>query len=190
VPPTIDHANLWHVGATEEVLPHRVMAPSTLRTLLPAFSFGHVRQLEAVLAEVLRRAWSAMTLPARLVIEVDSTIGEVAGEEKAGAGYGSTKVLGRHPLLASRADTGGVLHARLREASANTRRGAKRFVEEPVARLCRAGATGTLIMRFDSGLWSNDLLSPLERLEVSYAMAVQTGTQAIAAVIATIAEED
>jgi len=83
-----------------------------------------------------------------------------------------------------------VLHARLREASANTCRGAKRFVEEPVARLCRAGATGTLIMRVDSGLWSKDLLSPLERLEVSSAMAVQTGTQAIAAVIATSAEED
>jgi len=83
-----------------------------------------------------------------------------------------------------------VLHARLREASANTCRGAKRFVEELVARLGRAGATGTLIMRVDSGLWSKDLLSPLERLEVSHAMAGQKGTQAIAAVIATIAEED
>lgn len=39
------------------MLPHRVMAPTTLGTFLGAFTFGHVRQLDAVLAEVLRRDW-------------------------------------------------------------------------------------------------------------------------------------
>src|SRR4051794_38228822 len=37
----------------------RVVAPSTLGTFLRAFTFGHVRQLDRVLAEALRRAWSA-----------------------------------------------------------------------------------------------------------------------------------
>jgi hypothetical protein len=185
----IDHADLLRAGATEEVLDHRVMAPSTLGTFLRAFTFGHVRQLEAVVGEVLRRAWSAMTLPGRLVVDVDSTICEVAGKHKAGAAYGYTKVLGLHPLLATRADTGEVLHARLRKGSANTQRGAKRFVEELVARLRRAGATGTLVMRFDSGFWSKDLLATLERLRVSYTMAVRANTKAIAQVVAAIAEE-
>src|SRR5664280_1552640 len=54
----IDHADLLRAGATQSVLPHRVMAPSTLGTFLRAFTFGHVRQLDRVLAEALRRAWA------------------------------------------------------------------------------------------------------------------------------------
>jgi hypothetical protein len=54
----IDHADLLRSGATGSVLGHRVMAPSTLGTFLRAFTFGHVRQLDSVLAEALRRAWA------------------------------------------------------------------------------------------------------------------------------------
>ncbi len=49
----IDHANVRRAGATGSVLGHRVMAPSTLGTFLRSFDFGHVRQLEAVIAEAL-----------------------------------------------------------------------------------------------------------------------------------------
>ncbi|MEO7514054.1 MAG: hypothetical protein ABIZ91_20125 [Gemmatimonadaceae bacterium] len=35
------------------------MAPSTLGTFLRAFTFGHVRQLDRVLASALKRAWQA-----------------------------------------------------------------------------------------------------------------------------------
>jgi hypothetical protein len=55
----IDHANKLRAGATGEVLPFQVMAPSTLGTFLRAFSFGHIRQLDAVVAETIRRAWHA-----------------------------------------------------------------------------------------------------------------------------------
>ncbi len=121
----IDHAELLRSGGTRRVLPFRVMAPSTLGTFLRAFSFGHVRQLEAVVGEVLRRAWAMGAGPGsrRLVIDIDSTICEVAGHTKQGAAFGYTKVLGYHPLLATRADTGEVLHARMRKGSANTARG-------------------------------------------------------------------
>src|SRR4029453_12843636 len=128
----IDHADILRAGTTAGVLPHRVMAPSTLGTFLRAFTFGHVRQLEAVVGEVLRRAWALGAGPGsgRLVIDVDSTICEVEGGQKAGAAFGYTKVLGYHPILASRADTGELLHARLRTGSANTARGARRFIDE------------------------------------------------------------
>jgi hypothetical protein len=118
----IDHADVLRCGGTEAVLPFRVMAPSTLGTFLRALTFGHVRQLEAVVGETLRRAWSMGAGPgaARLVVDVDSTICEVAGRTKQGAAFGYTKVLGYHPLLATRADTGEVLHARMRKGSANT----------------------------------------------------------------------
>jgi len=36
----IDHADVLRAGATESVLGHRVMAPSTLGTFLRSFTFG------------------------------------------------------------------------------------------------------------------------------------------------------
>ncbi len=186
----IDHADVLRAGATQAVLGHRVMAPSTLGTFLRSFTFGHVRQLEAVVGKVLSRAWAAGAGPgsARLVVDVDSTICEVAGPDKAGAAYGYTKVLGYHPLLATRADTGEVLHARLRKGSANTARGTKRFIEELIARVRRAGAAGEIVVRFDSGFWSNATIGVLGRLDVRYTMAVRTNNAAVARAIAAIAE--
>ena len=113
-------------------------------TFLRSFTFGHVRQLDRVLGQALRRAWAAGAGPgaARLVIDVDTFVGEVHGHAKQGAGYGYTGKLGYHPLLATRADTSEVLHVRLRKGAANTQRGALRFVDELLARVRRAGATG------------------------------------------------
>jgi Transposase DDE domain group 1 len=123
----IDHANVLRAGQTSAVLGHKVMAPSTLKTFLRASTFGHVRQLE-VTAELLRRASAMGAGPtSRLVVDVDSTICEVAGARKHGASFGYTKVRGDHPLLATRSDTGEVLHARLRKGSANSARGMRRF---------------------------------------------------------------
>jgi hypothetical protein len=114
---------------------------------------------------------------------------EVAGKAKAGAAFGYTKVLGYHPILATRAGTGEVLHARMRKGSANTARGARRFIEELVARLRRAGATGEIVLRVDSGFWSFDTLATLGRLDVRYTMAVRTGNKALVKVIAAIDED-
>jgi hypothetical protein len=187
----IDHANVLRAGATASVLGHKVMAPSTLGTFLRAFTFGHVRQLEAATAEVLRRAWAMGAGPGaeQLVVDVDSTICEVAGREKQGASFGYTRVRGYHPLLATRAETGEVLHARLRKGSAHTGRGMRRFVEELVPRLRRAGASGEIVLRCDSGFWSNDTLAVLDRLGVHFTMAVKTGNVAVAKVIGEISED-
>jgi hypothetical protein len=184
----IDHAEVLRSGGTQRVLPFKVMAPSTLGTFLRAFTFGHVRQLEAVVGEVLRRAWALGAGPgtARVVIDVDSTVCEVAGKAKQGAAFGYTKVLGYHPILATRADTGEICHARMRKGSANTARGARRFIDELVARLRRAGAAGELVMRFDCGFWSNETIATLGRLDVRYTMAVRTNTKGIAAAIAAV----
>jgi len=188
----IDHADMLRAGSTAKVLPHRVMAPSTLGTFLRSFSFGHVRQFEKVIGDALSRAWSLGAGPgnSQLVVDIDSTIREVFGKLKDGAAYGYTKVLGYHPILATRADTGEILHARMRKGSANTQRGTKRFVEELVPRLRRAGASGKIIMRFDSGYWSNETIKTLVRLGVSFTMAVHTGTKALDTCIAGIDEGD
>ena len=188
----IDHVDVLRAGATASVLGHTVMAPSTVGTFLRAFSFGHVRQLEAVNGHAIERAWAAGAGPGnqKMVIDIDSTICEVAGKAKGGAGYGYTKKLGYHPILATRADTGEVLHARMRKGQANTQRGARRFIDELVARVRRAGATGELTIRFDSGFWANDTIATLNRLNVNYTMAVRTGVQNIAKLIAAIPDDN
>src|ERR687897_95676 len=122
-----------------------------------------------------------------LTVDVDSTICEVCGYHKQGAGYGYTHRLGYHPLLAFRADSGEVLHARLRKGSANTARGSARFVDELVARLRRAGASGELTLRMDSGFWSAKLIKRLRRHRVRYSITVRQ-TKTVRAAIAAIPE--
>jgi hypothetical protein len=185
----IDHADMLRAGATRSVLGFTVMAPSTLGTFLRSFTFGHIRQLDRVVAETIRRAWNSGAGPGadRLVIDIDSTITEVHGHAKQGAGYGYTKQLGYHPLLATRADTGEVLHARMRKGSANTQRGANRFVQELVARVRRAGATGRVVVRADSGFWSAKTIATLNRLDVRYSITI-TQNHSVRAAIAAIGE--
>jgi hypothetical protein len=186
----IDHADVLRAGSTAAVLGHRVMAPSTLGTFLRSFTFGHVRQLEAVNGRALERAWTAGVKPSSaLVVDIDSTICEVVGKHKQGAGYGYTRKLGYHPILATRADTGEVLHARMRKGSANTQRGARRFIDELVARVRRAGATGALTIRFDSGFWSGDTITALNRLDVRYTMAVRCSSKGVNDAIAAIPDD-
>jgi hypothetical protein len=169
----IDHVDRLRAGATNKVLPFRVMAPSTLGTFLRAFTFGHIRQLDAVMAETIRRAWQLGAGPGAepVTIDLDSTICEVHGKAKHGAAYGYTQVLGYHPLLATRADTGEVLHARLRKGS--SQRGAKRFAEELIARVRQAGATGALTARADAGFWNYALIDTLTRLGVRWSITVR-----------------
>jgi hypothetical protein len=171
----IDHADRLRAGATHRVLPFGVMAPSTLGTFLRAFTFGHVRQLDAAVGETIRRAWSLGAGPGRapLTIDMDSTIVGVHGKAKQGAAYGYTRVLGYHPLLATWAATGEVLHARLRKGS--SQRGTGRFVEELIARVRHCGATGPLTLRADAGFFSYALIDTLNRLGVSWSVTVNIG---------------
>jgi hypothetical protein len=189
---SIDDMDVLRAGCTGLVLGHRVMAPSTLGTFLRAFSFGHVRQLDRVLDRTLARAWRAGAGPAEgdpLVIDVDSFIDEVHGYRKQGASYGYTRRLGYHPLLATRSDTGEVIHIRLRKGSANTQRGIERFVDEILARVRRAGHTGLIVLRMDSGFENHRLMRRLDRQGVEFSIGVKQ-SPAVRAMIAQVPEPD
>src|SRR4051794_469030 len=185
----IDDCDVLRTGRTEAILGHRAMAPSTLGTFLRSFTFGHVRQLDRVLGEVLRRAWRAGAGPskARLVIDIDSFVGEVHGYAKQGAGYGYTGKLGYPPLLATRAGTNEVLHVRLRKGQANTQRGALRFVDELLARVRRAGASGEILIRADSGFWNKKITARLRAKGCRYSIGV-TSHKIVTEATARIAE--
>ena len=171
---SIDDTDVLRAGATEALLGHRAMAPSTLGTFLRSFSFGHVRQLDRVLGKAIKRAWElgAGPGPKRLVIDIDSFLGEAKGARKQGASRGYTGVRGYHPLLATRAGTGEVLHVRARKGAAHSGRGALRFCEELVARVRRAGATGEILIRADSAFYSGQVIAYLEAKGCRYSIAV------------------
>ena len=169
---SIDDTNVLRAGATQGVLGHAVLAPSTLGTFLRSFTVGHVRQLDAAGRELLRRAWEGGRGPGdkALTIDMDSTICQVFGLLKQGVGFGYTKVRGYHPLLATRADTGEVLHSRLRGGSAFTARGAAGFLAETFSRVRHAGATGQLTLRADSGFYSKAVLTACRRAGVRFSV--------------------
>jgi hypothetical protein len=185
----IDDVEVLRAGATASVLGHRVMAASTVGTFLRAFTFGHVRQLDRVAETALTRAWAAGAGPGDgpMTIDADSTICEVHGRAKQGAGYGYTRKLGYHPLLATRANTGEVLHARQRTGKANTARGMPRFVDETIGRVRRAGATGELSFRADSGFWSAATIGRLRAHDVRFSITVRQ-TKPVQRAIAAIGE--
>ena len=124
-----------------------------------------------------------------MIVDVDSFVGEVYGYEKQGAGYGYTHKRGYHQIVATRAGTGEVLHIRARKGSAHTARGVLRFVEELIARVQRAGATGQMLLRADSGFWNNKLMARLHATGWTYSIGI-TQQAPVKTAIATIPEED
>ncbi len=187
----IDDADRMRVAATPSVLGHAVRAPSTLGTFLRSFTWGHAAQLERVAEEVLCRAWTAGAGPgdAPVTIDVDSTICEVYGLQKQGARFGHTKVRGYHPLLATMSGTDEVVGARLRGGNVHTARGAASFLSVVFARLRRAGATGPIVLRADSGFYNQKVTSQCRKADVRYSITVKM-SPALRKVIDAIPEED
>jgi hypothetical protein len=88
-----DMALLRHGGMSRVFV--RAYAPSTLGSFLRAFTFGHVRQLDAVASRFLLALADQTPLLDRssaqtehVLVDVDDTIIEVHGYAKQGAGFG------------------------------------------------------------------------------------------------------
>jgi len=187
----IGDADRLRAGATGRVLCHRVAAPSTLGTFLRSFTWGSARQLDQIAGEALRRAWQAGAGPGPwpLTIDIDSTHCETYGLAKQGAtGVDRHGERGYHPLLATVAGTGDVLHSRLREGVANTGRGAASFVAETINRARRAGATGPICLRADSGFYAHKVIDACRRQGVTCSVTVKL-TKAVRKVIQQIPDD-
>jgi hypothetical protein len=187
----IEDADRMRVAATTEVLGHGVRAPSTLGTFLRSFTWGHVAQLDRVLDESIRRSWAAGAGPGQgpVTLDVDSTICETYGLQKQGARFGYTSRRGYHPLLATVAGTEEVVGVRLRGGNAHTGRGVAGFLTQVFNRVRRAGATGPMVLRADSGFYSSKVTETCAKAGVSYSITVKT-SKALHKVIAAIKEED
>lgn len=166
---SIDDMALLRHGGMSRVFTS-AYAPSTLGSFLRAFTFGHVRQLDAVAARFLLAL-------ARLVglgpspqacadtggyafVDVDDTIIEVHGHAKQGAGFGYTRVRGLNALIATLTTSGGaplVIAQRLRKGSCGSPRGAKRLVGDAVKQARRLlGPAQGILVRMDSAYYGRD----------------------------------
>lgn len=138
----IDDVDVLRAGATSEPF-DEVRAPSTIGSWLRSFSWGGVRQLDAVSRTLLARVWQAglgSDLEADLTIDVDCTVVETYGLAKQGGSrFSYLGVRGYHPLIASLADTGELLHSRLRGVTAAAGRGAATFIPETIGRVQTPG---------------------------------------------------
>ena len=175
----IDDVAVLRAGATPRLF-DGVSAPSTIGTWLRSFAWAGVRQLDRVTRELLVRAWAAglgPDLDADLTIDIDSSVVETYGLAKQGGGkFSYTGVRGYHPLVASLADTGELLHTRLRGGNAASGRGAATFVAETVSRVLAAGARGDLTLRADSGFYAGAVISACRRAGVAFSVTARTNT--------------
>ena len=171
----IDDAGALRSASTARVLGQPLRAPSTLGTFLRSFSWGHVLQLEKVLGEALCRAWAAGGGPDKgpFTIDVDSTITETYGLKKQGARFGYTKVRGYDSLLAMAAGTDQVLGVRLRGGNAHTGRGAANFLAQVFNRVRRAGASGPVVLRADSGFYSSKVTGACDKAGAAYSVTAK-----------------
>jgi len=147
-----------------------IRAPSTLGTFLRTFTFGHVRQLDAVAARFLiNLTGQAPVLSDAGVVtflDVDDTVKATHGYTKQGAGYGYSGVKGLNALIATVSTLRSaplIAATRLRKGSANSARGAVRLIADALATTRRCGATGLVILRADSAYFSHDVVAAARR---------------------------
>ena len=155
-------------------------APSTLGTFLRSFTFGHVRQLDAVASRLLiSLAREAPLLPGAdelAYVDVDDTLRQTYGYAKQGAGRGYTGVKGLNALLAvvSTPSSAPLLAAaRLRKGSANSARGAHRFVTDALRTARKAGAGRVLVLRADSAYYGHDVIAAALRQDACFSITAR-----------------
>ena len=165
----IDDMDLLRHGGMDRLFTG-VRAPSTLGTFLRTFTFGHVRQLDAVASRFLAAlAQNAPLLPGAdqgVYVDIDDTIKATHGYAKQGAGYGYTGVKGLNALLAivsTPLSSPVVAGTRLRRGGTNSARGAARFVADALVTTKACGGSGLVTVRADSAYYGHDVIAAARR---------------------------
>ena len=163
----------------------RPYAASTLGAFLRSFTFGHVRQLDAVASRFLAGLGGRTSLlPATdglTFVDIDDSIVEVHGYAKQGAGFGYTRVRGLNMALATVCTARSapvVLTQRLRKGSTNSARGAKRLVTDALATLARmrsaaSSDAGPVLVRMDSAFYAATVIGAAIRAGAMVSVTVR-----------------
>jgi len=161
---SIDDMALLRHGAMGTIF-DRPYAPSTLGSFLREFTFGHVRQLDAVASRFVcglaDRTPTAAGIDGTVFVDIDDTIVEVHGHGKQGSGYGYSGVRGLNALIATVTSEHAapvIVGQRLRKGACGSPRGAARMVSDTLAtvkRLRSTGSTGKVLVRADSAFYGH-----------------------------------
>ena len=169
-----------------------VRAPSTLGTFLRCFTFGHVRQLDAVAAGLLARLAAATPVvpdaDQLVLVDIDDTVRQTYGYAKQGAGRGYTGVKGLNALLAvvsTPTSAPLIVATRLRKGSTNSARGAAKLLTDALATVRRAGAAGLVIVRADSAYYGYDIIAACRRAGARFSVTARL-TPTVTAAITSI----
>jgi hypothetical protein len=188
---SIDDMALLRHGGMRRVFGH-AYAPSTLGSFLRAFTFGHVRQLDAVASRFVAGLAERSPLVGGVadgeyvLVDVDDTIIEVHGYAKQGAGFGYSGVRGLNTLLATVTTTGTapvVVAQRLRKGSCGSPRGAKRLVTDAL-KTVRGLSGGTPLVRADSAFYERGLVLAAVRAGADVSVTVRQDKRVKAAIAA------
>jgi hypothetical protein len=174
-------------------------APSTLGSFLRSFSFGHVRQLDAVASRFLGRLADTAPLLTtadpveRVMIDIDDTIIEVHGYAKQGSGYGYSGVRGLNALLAvvsTKTSAPVIVAQRLRKGSCGSPRGAKRLVADALksAKQLPSGSESRPQVRADSAFYGAEVVNAVLRGGADVSITVRMDPK-VKAAIATIGDD-
>jgi hypothetical protein len=175
-----------------------------LGSFLRAFTFGHVRQLDAVasrflvgLAEqtaLIGPASDPATDTSRLVlVDIDDTIIEVHGYSKQGSSYGYSGVRGLNALLATATtETSApvVVAQRLRKGSCGSPRGAKRLVADALktTKKLPTCAESRILVRVDSAFYGSATVGAVLRGGADVSVTVRLDKR-VKAAISTIGDD-
>ena len=166
-----------------------IRAPSTLGTFLRTFTFGHVRQLDAVASRFLAAlAKNAPLLPGAdqgVYVDIDDTIKATHGYAKQGAGYGYTKVKGLNALLAivsTPLSAPVVAGTRLRRGGTNSARGAARFVTDALVTTKACGGSGLVTVRADSAYYGHDVIAAARRSGARFSITARMNPTVVKAI--------
>jgi hypothetical protein len=166
-----------------------IRAPSTLGTFLRTFTFGHVRQLDAVASRFLiALAKNAPVLPGAdqaCYVDIDDTIKTTHGYAKQGAGYGYTGIKGLNALIAivSTPTCAPVIAAtRLRKGGTNSARGASRIVADALATAKACGGHGLVTVRADSAYYGHDVIAAARRGGARFSVTVRMNCPVLSAI--------
>lgn len=197
---SIDDMALLRHGGMGRVFA-RAYAPSTLGSFLRAFTFGHVRQLDAVASRFLiaLTGLTRMLCPSDgeegngyALVDVDDTIIEVHGHAKQGAGFGYSGVRGLNALLATLTTPTSapvIVAQRLRKGACGSPRGAKRLVGDAVKTTRRLlGKTRLVLVRMDSAFYGRGPVHAALAGGAAVSVTVRMD-RAVKAAIATIDED-
>jgi Transposase DDE domain group 1 len=197
---SIDDLDVIRTGGMARVF-GGVYACATLGQFLREFTHGHCAQLSSVLrahlVALVARTGCLPGIEERCLLDIDSLLRPVYGQQKQGASYGHTKISSKQVLRKGLSPLAVVISTergapmiagiRLRAGKAGSGKGAASMVTQAIATARAAGACGQILIRGDAAYGNRAVITAALKAGVRFSL-VLAKNPAVQRAIAGIAE--